>query len=66
MQLMSDDDKKFRSDAESSSSGEWERVQGTEVPSPVGALRSSKDWDGIVGFFHPFWSVITFSHIPSA
>jgi alpha-1,2-mannosyltransferase len=59
--LMDEDNKRFaKSGAKSNrSSDDWEKVQGTSIgganeaaPAPA-ATRN--DWDGIVGFFHPFW-----------
>lgn len=39
----------------SSSSGEWQKVQETDLGATNGAEKADKEWDGIVGFFHPFW-----------
>ena len=44
-------------ETKSTSSGEWQTVQGTDLGAVDGAEKASKDWDGIVGFFHPFWFV---------
>jgi hypothetical protein len=63
--LMEEDNKRFaRSGAKSNrSSDDWEKVPGTsiggddEAASAPAAAR--KDWDGIVGFFHPFWYFLT-------
>lgn len=42
-----------QSDSKSSSSDEWEKI-GEEVA--ASKLNSKgKEWDGIIGFFHPFW-----------
>ncbi|OAQ73307.1 alpha-1,2-mannosyltransferase alg-11 [Pochonia chlamydosporia 170] len=39
-----------------SSSGEWEAVQttGTDLKATTKDGKPQKDWDGIIGFFHPF------------
>lgn len=39
----------------SSSSGEWQKVQQTDLGATNGAEKADQEWDGIVGFFHPFW-----------
>ena len=42
---------------------DWEKVEDTtSSASSVGSNKSSRNkWDGIVGFFHPFWYVHVFS-----
>jgi alpha-1,2-mannosyltransferase len=34
---------------------DWEEVGNTAVGSKVGGGTADSEWDGIVGFFHPFW-----------
>jgi hypothetical protein len=35
---------------------DWERIDGYQTPSaPNGGIPQDPEWDGIVGFFHPFW-----------
>ena len=36
-----------------SSGGGWEKIEGDEPKIPKKSLRN-RDWDGIIGFFHPF------------
>lgn len=43
-------------ETKSTSSGGWQAVQETDVGAGEGDM-ATKDWDGIVGFFHPFWFV---------
>lgn len=45
------------SDSKSSSSEEWEKVSKEDggVTPAVSGSGKSKDFDGIIGFFHPFW-----------
>ncbi len=40
----------------SSSSDEWEKVSGGADDAVADKLKDkTQDWDGIIGFFHPFW-----------
>lgn len=52
--LMNEDDEKYSKEyasSKTSSSGDGNAIGGeTKLDSP-----RDKDWDGIVGFFHPFW-----------
>lgn len=36
---------------------DWEQVGGTPPSSAVKGDQADSEWDGIVGFFHPFWYV---------
>ena len=37
---------------------DWEKVESNPLASaPNGALLEGQGWQGIIGFFHPFWSV---------
>lgn len=45
-----------QAERKSSSSDEWERVSGGAEDAVADKLKDkTKDWDGIIGFFHPFW-----------
>ena len=35
----------------------WEKIESYATGSAKNGDRAEKDWDGVVGFFHPFWSV---------
>lgn len=38
---------------------DWEKVDSYATgTAPNGELPTDGDWEGIVGFFHPFWSVL--------
>jgi alpha-1,2-mannosyltransferase len=39
------------------SDDDWENVESYEVGTAGNGETAAKDWDGIVGFFHPFWCV---------
>lgn len=34
---------------------DWEEVGTNATRTPVDSGKTDRDWDGIVGFFHPFW-----------
>lgn len=36
---------------------DWERVESHVVGSAKNGGQAEDDWEGIIGFFHPFWSV---------
>lgn len=60
IQLMTEEEEKSGDDKRSSSSEEWEKIQATEEETPKkkgGKITKewNRSWDGIVGFFHPFW-----------
>lgn len=63
LELTEADEKKYREDRRSSSSsgegGEsdgWEEVDASAAGTAKnGGKGGEDDWDGIVGFFHPFW-----------
>lgn len=37
--------------------GEWEKVEKNAISSAPNGKAASKDWEGLIGFFHPFWFV---------
>lgn len=39
---------------------DWENVEAYGVGSAGNGGEGASDWDGIVGFFHPFWFVFLF------
>lgn len=63
--LMNEDNKKSidqsadNTSAASSSSEEWEKVQPPGTKAKGSSDSKQQDWDGIIGFFHPFWYVAT-------
>lgn len=38
-----------------SSDDDWENVEAEAAASAGNGEKGASDWDGIVGFFHPFW-----------
>ena len=36
-------------------SDEWENVEAYTTGTAKNGEKADKDWDGVVGFFHPFW-----------
>lgn len=42
-----------------SDDGEWEKVEGHATGSAPNGQEADDEWEGIVGFFHPFWFVRT-------
>lgn len=69
IELVEADEKKFNenrrastssstSGGESAEDGGWEKVDAYTTGAARNGDVSDDDWDGIVGFFHPFWWVI--------
>ncbi len=60
-EVMEADEKEFeaenRDKQRPGSDDEWENVGSYMVGSVGNGEKGQKDWDGIVGFFHPFWYV---------
>lgn len=38
---------------------EWETIESYAAGTARNGQTGNKDWDGIVGFFHPFWYVLS-------
>jgi len=59
LEIMEEDQKQYEAEnknkKQNSSDDEWENVEGYAVGSAGNGEKGQKDWDGIVGFFHPFW-----------
>jgi alpha-1,2-mannosyltransferase len=56
LQVTGDDEKDFLARAEDKSSGdEWEEVDAAATGSANNGDKADPEWDGFVGFFHPFW-----------
>jgi hypothetical protein len=78
IELMDEDDKKFREEQGSNTTAgldatvnadeedEWEKVDTYAVGSSPNGDKEEKEWDGIVGFFHPFWWVAAAPCLPQA
>ncbi len=41
-----------------SDDGEWEKVEKSTEGSAQTGQEANDDWEGIIGFFHPFWFVL--------
>jgi alpha-1,2-mannosyltransferase len=44
-------------------SEEWETVDAYTIGTAGNGEQGEKEWDGIVGFFHPFWYVLVLKQI---
>jgi alpha-1,2-mannosyltransferase len=62
LELVEADEKKYREDrrdsissGEGAEEGEWEKVDAYATGTAKNGDKGDDDWDGIVGFFHPFW-----------
>ena len=48
---------KFKRRSPTSDDDDWENVESYGAASAVNGGRAEDDWEGVIGFFHPFWSV---------
>lgn len=62
LELVAADEKKYREERRNSTSsgegaedGGWEKVDANTTGTSKNGVKGDDDWDGIVGFFHPFW-----------
>ena len=56
LELVDADEREFKEEGgEQRDSDEWENVEAYAVGSSKNGEKADKEWDGIVGFFHPFW-----------
>ena len=46
------------SQSSESDNGEWEKVERHAIGSAQNGEEADNEWEGIIGFFHPFWSVL--------
>lgn len=63
---MDEEDQKFwqeNTNTKDSPSDEWETIDGASVADLGDASKTNKDWNGIVGFFHPFWYAVLYQTI---
>ncbi|KAL2132378.1 hypothetical protein VTI74DRAFT_3888 [Chaetomium olivicolor] len=57
LELVESDEKKYREERRNSTASEdggWEKVDAYAVGTSKNGDRADEEWDGIVGFFHPF------------
>jgi alpha-1,2-mannosyltransferase len=55
---MAEDEKAYRErrqDEKENDDDDWERLDSQAMGSSRNGDRANREWDGIVGFFHPFW-----------
>lgn len=65
--LTAEDDKRFweqNEELKASPGDTGHDAQGADVGAPNDAEKVQKEWDGIVGFFHPFWYVPAAPRMP--
>lgn len=55
LELVESDEKEYAVEGEAGDSGEWENVEAYATGTAKNGEKADKEWDGIVGFFHPFW-----------
>lgn len=60
LEVMDDDERKYRAEKQgqkdsSSEDEEWESVDAHTTGISKNGDKGEKDWEGIVGFLHPFW-----------
>lgn len=56
LELVEAEEKEFQEEGgEPRDSDEWENVEAYAVGSAKNGEKADKEWDGVVGFFHPFW-----------
>jgi len=58
LEAVEKDEKEFAEKGERRDSDEWESVDAYAVGTAKNGEKGDKEWDGIVGFFHPFWWVL--------
>ena len=49
---------KFNRRSQKSEDDEWEKIESYGGASAINGGQAEDDWEGIVGFFHPFWFVL--------
>lgn len=58
MEMVEKDESQWSTgDGERRGSDEWESVDAYAVGTAKNGEKTEEEWDGIVGFFHPFWWV---------
>jgi alpha-1,2-mannosyltransferase len=60
LELTEAEEKEFQEEGgEERDSDEWENVEAYAVGTAKNGEKADKEWDGIIGFFHPFWQVVS-------
>jgi len=56
LDLVEQEEKDFLAEGgEREDADDWENVEGYTTATAKNGEKADKEWDGIVGFFHPFW-----------
>lgn len=56
LEMVEADEKKFAAEGgDRRDSDEWENVEAYTTGTSSNGEAAGKEWDGIIGFFHPFW-----------
>ena len=55
LELVENEEKEYGKDRRDSD--EWEEVEAYAAQSAKNGEAADREWDGVVGFFHPFWYV---------
>ena len=55
LELVEADEKEYAAEGERRDSDEWESVEAYATGTAKNGEKADKEWDGIVGFLHPFW-----------
>jgi len=58
LELMNQEEKEYQGNKRARTDGsddDWETVDSLAAPSIGNGEKAPREWDGIVGFFHPFW-----------
>lgn len=55
LDLVDADEKEFKAKRGRRASDEWENVDSYVGETTKNKAKEDANWDGIVGFFHPFW-----------
>jgi alpha-1,2-mannosyltransferase len=62
IEVMEDEERRFEETnrvGRKESDDDWENIEAYAVGTSGNGEKGQKEWDGIVGFFHPFWLVVT-------
>ena len=58
LKTVEEEEKAWVENEEQRDSDEWENVDAYAVGEAKNGEKAEKEWDGVVGFFHPFWYVL--------
>ncbi len=49
------EEEKYQTLARKSDDGDWEKVESHAAGTAVNGGQADDEWEGMIGFFHPFW-----------